>query len=1000
MKKDNFKTVDSQRNIEIIKKKDFDSLFNRQQDQLQVQQEIQNQEEKQSQSHSHFEKYQMNSQINNNQNMVANDECETLLKSQLCKKKLNFTNQKLNQVAKEYRLDQQNSQNNSKTEEISIIYESRENYKIEFQDFQNPRWNQENIQNNSKNEKSSIQYESSEIKKLELICISTQKNIDTNETSNNNMSYQNSHSYNQNLNEFSSKDCEQSDQTIQIKQQKANEKLSKYKQIQNYKNLSNKIQAKQYLSQVSQNFEENNYQNFETLSDNVIEIIDNQLTEKGYEDIKYKKVIGCGFVQKATKQIGQDKKHYLILILTRFIKIQNSHKNLELLKFLKTLHETKQQIQIDDTFQLYLNGCQHPIYSVIALRGYSNTYNFLLYIEKIIDFFKKNEYYLEKYIAEGGFGIVFDGKIYQNNKIQEVIFKIQFTDEQNTNESEEEFLIMKGFEKNINLINAIDYKKIDQNVSVILMEKCECNLNNKLKQLQERNQFSFTQLLKIIFDLIDGLILLRIYKIIHLDIKPTNILINRYGIYVFSDFGISIKNKNNIPIKVKGFTPSYAPEEVIKGKVSDINYESDVFSLGKTLEIVFKEYEKLKIFNQNEKAMLEKFKQILKDYALREQVSERKTCLELHKAFYEVVKFGENKEFSQSYIDKIRLILLQTYHDSNKDIQFFHEVSIYYNEKILDLKQNIKKSHILSFVEIESLSESSLRKIDKILSQEDPEYILIYHSIASFYNERSQFEMEKKYLQKSLELCNQLFKKENIYLARTFNKLALFHLKQEGLEKSLKSLKILENIFKGDHDTKAIFLNTLSWCYSSLQESQKALEVQEKSLKMRMNLFSQNHTRIAVALNNLGTMYQKIDQIKSLEYQLLSLQIRQFLFQENHPCIARSLDCVGQCYLNMGNLKKAKKYLYRSYFMRRRIYKGDIDCVADSLKSIARYYQKSGEFIKAIFFYKKYFQMIRNLKSDIKYVKDATLISKRQLIIGLCQFNIGQFIKNLQTNIS
>ncbi|EDK31792.2 kinase domain protein (macronuclear) [Tetrahymena thermophila SB210] len=965
MQQENFQTGNSQRNIEDIRKQDYNSQFNRQQDQLQIQQGIENQLDIKSQSLSHFDKYEINKKNNNNQNMIDNNDSETMPKSQLCKKKGNSIHLKLSYDSQKYWQNQQTSQNNSKDEQTSIIYESGEN---------------------------------------EFFCY-------------------------QGINEYSSMVNEQNDKTIKIKQFKANQKQSKFEQIKNYEQLSTNIQAKStnlvYLDKKIQGNEDQNNK----IHTNLILEIKRQLTNRDYQVKENKEEIGGGFVLRASKYIRYNlKKKYLVL--TSLIKIQNSsQKIIKKLEFLQLLQETTKYIQIEDSFELSLISYPQSIIFVIVLLKFKNTYNFLLKIEKIIDFFKENKYYLGKYIAEGGYGVVFDGKIFQNNKIQEVIFKIQFTDKQNINASEEEYNIMKGFEKNINLIDTIDYKMIDQNVSIILMEKCECNLKDKMQQLQEKNQFSFTQLLKIIFDLIDGLILLKAYKIIHLDIKPQNILINHYGIYVISDFGTSIKNKNNQAIQVKGYTPNYAPEEVIQN--NGINYQSDVYSFGKTLEIVFKEYEKLQNYNQKEKIILEKFKQIIYDSVLKNQSSERKTCLKLHKAFYEVVKFEENIEFSQSYIDKIRLILSQTYHDSNKDIQFFQEVSIYYYEKILDLKQKIKKSHILSFVdEIESLPISSLNKIDKLSSQEDPECIVIYNEIANFYNEQSQFQIAKQQLQKSLELCQQLFKKGHLYTASTLNKLGLFYLKEDGLKYSLQSLQIIEDIFKGDTFIKAIYLNTLSWCYSSLQESLQALKLQEESLKIRSNIFKLYHTRIAVALNNLGTMYQNYDLNKCLKYQLLSLKIRQSLFKENHPCTARSLDCVGQCYLNMGDLQKAKKYLYNSYFMRRIIYKGDIDCVAVSLKNIAKYHQKSGEFIKSIFFYKKYFQMMKNLNYDsIDYVyiflyniaqcllfnkqyqqsifilqfflkifsKNTAQISKTHIIIGLCYFNMGQLLKSLES---
>ncbi|KAL4508732.1 hypothetical protein ABPG73_006118, partial [Tetrahymena malaccensis] len=188
-------------------------------------------------------------------------------------------------------------------------------------------------------------------------------------------------------------------------------------------------------------------------------------------------------------------------------------------------------------------------------------YNFLLNFDTDLN-------QQQNFVASGGFGVVFDGKMYVNNKIEEVIFKIQLSEDNNKSE-EEEYLLMKGFEKNINLIQS--------------------------------------------------------------------------GIYIICDFGTSIKNQENKKekiVNVKGYSKKYVPNEVIQ-PIYKFNYQSDVYSLGKTLQEIFSNYEIIQNQSQSEseKSQFEQFKKILENYAIKDQISERKTCQELHKLFYEAVIF-------------------------------------------------------------------------------------------------------------------------------------------------------------------------------------------------------------------------------------------------------------------------------------------------------------------------------------------------------------------------
>ncbi len=72
-------------------------------------------------------------------------------------------------------------------------------------------------------------------------------------------------------------------------------------------------------------------------------------------------------------------------------------------------------------------------------------------------------------------------------------------------------------------------------------------------------------------------------QILHLDIKPGNILIKNENIYKLSDFGLAnIKNKDGSSIFKKIYTAHYPPEK-LSGQKKEADEQSDIYMLGVTL---------------------------------------------------------------------------------------------------------------------------------------------------------------------------------------------------------------------------------------------------------------------------------------------------------------------------------------------------------------------------------------------------------------------------------
>lgn len=79
-------------------------------------------------------------------------------------------------------------------------------------------------------------------------------------------------------------------------------------------------------------------------------------------------------------------------------------------------------------------------------------------------------------------------------------------------------------------------------IAIFIMEEYSCSLLDEIKIHQYNKAFfTFNDVIKIMFDLFNGLISMRSHNIFHSDIKPANILKNHKGGYDISDFGCSMK---------------------------------------------------------------------------------------------------------------------------------------------------------------------------------------------------------------------------------------------------------------------------------------------------------------------------------------------------------------------------------------------------------------------------------------------------------------------------
>lgn len=196
------------------------------------------------------------------------------------------------------------------------------------------------------------------------------------------------------------------------------------------------------------------------------------------------------------------------------------------------------------------------------------------------------KYKLDKLLGKGYFGMVFKSitsigrkiamKIIDKQKLIEKNYQLEFI----KNEIE-----IHSQLRNINIIN---FEKMFQDNTYIYMilELSELSFYDIIYENKEF--ISEKDAIKIVCNIINGLMYLKENLIIHRDIKPENILINNNGDVKIADFGLAIK-LNNIDETINETfgTIYYISYQMVKSL--PYSFDTDMWSLGVLFyELLFK----------------------------------------------------------------------------------------------------------------------------------------------------------------------------------------------------------------------------------------------------------------------------------------------------------------------------------------------------------------------------------------------------------------------------
>ncbi|XP_046961728.1 neither inactivation nor afterpotential protein C isoform X1 [Vanessa cardui] len=204
----------------------------------------------------------------------------------------------------------------------------------------------------------------------------------------------------------------------------------------------------------------------------------------------------------------------------------------------------------------------------------------------------QDRYTLEKKIGSGVFGEVHRAKDNQAAG-KAVAVKIQINSEENEPHIQEEYKILRDFTKHPNLIDfyGVFCDKSEYTTRIwFVVELCEygsvIDIVRKLKAADKK--MSEEHIAYILKYTIKAIVYLHENKIIHRNIRCSNILINKDGEIKLTDFGLSCKlNGTHDKTRTSIGSPSWIAPEVVTGGDEGYDNRADVWALGiSTIEMV------------------------------------------------------------------------------------------------------------------------------------------------------------------------------------------------------------------------------------------------------------------------------------------------------------------------------------------------------------------------------------------------------------------------------